>query len=97
MRIVSKKTLQEFWISHADSVSAIAEWHSIAKRASWKSFSDVKKEFGSADCLPWNRVVFNIKGNKYRIVVKIHYTVGIVRVRFVGTHSEYSKINAEEI
>jgi len=67
------------------------------EREQWHGFNDVKKTFRSADVIPGNRVVFNIKGNKYRIVVKIHYNTGFMYVRFIGTHAEYDKINAETI
>lgn len=97
MHVVSVKILREFWISHADSQAALQTWYQEAKAASWKSFDDIKKRYRSADCLPGNRVVFNIKGNHYRLVVHIHYNTSRIFVRFVGTHKEYDKIKAETI
>ena len=97
MHVVSLKKLREFWQRHAASEQALRAWYREACKASWKSFSDIKASHRSADCLPGNRVVFDIKGNHYRLIVKIHYNSGRVFVRFVGTHAEYSKINAEEI
>lgn len=97
MHVVSLKKLREFWQQHAASEQALRAWYREACKASWKSFSEIKACHRSADCLPGNRVVFDIKGNHYRLIVKIHYNSGRVFVRFVGTHAEYSKINAEEI
>ncbi len=97
MHIVSVKTLREFWERHADSEEALRAWFHEAKTASWKSFADIKKCHRSADCLPGNRVVFDIKGNHYRLFAHIHYNTGRLFIRFVGTHADYTKINAETI
>lgn len=97
MHVVSVKTLREFWECHADSEEALRAWFHEAKSASWKSFAEIKKRHRSADCLPGNRVVFDIKGNHYRLIARIHYNTGRLFIRFVGTHAEYSKINAETI
>jgi mRNA interferase HigB len=97
MRVIARSTLQEFWRQHQDAEEALASWYHEAHNATWKSFADIKARYGSADVLPGNRVVFNIKGNKYRLVVKISYVAGIVFIRFVGTHAAYDKINAETI
>lgn len=66
-------------------------------QSSWKSFAEIKAQHRCADCLPGNRVVFDIKGNHYRLIVKNHYNTGRLFIRFVGTHAQYSKINAEII
>ena len=97
MRVVSIKKLRQFWEVHADAQAALRAWHREAKGADWKSFSDIKKRHRSADCLPGNRVVFDIKGNRYRMVVRVHYNAGRIYIRFIGTHAEYDKINAETI
>ncbi len=97
MHVVALKSLREFWEQHADSQAALRAWHREAKAACWKSFDDIKRRHRSADCLPGNRVVFDIKGNSYRLVVRVHYNTGRVYIRFVGTHSDYDKINAETI
>lgn len=97
MHVVSLKTLRDFWQRHAASEQALRAWYREACEASWNSFAEIKARHRSADCLPGNCVVFDVKGNHYRIVVKIHYNAGRVFIRFVGTHAEYSKINAEEI
>lgn len=97
MRIIAVRTLQEFWENHADAEQALKSWYKEAIDTRWSEPNDVKRRYPSADILPGNRFVFNIKGNTYRLIVKIHYNTGIVFIRFVGTHSEYDKIDAETI
>lgn len=97
MRVISVRTLRNFWPDHRDVESALKSWYAEAKSAQWKSPLDVKQRYPSADILPGDRVVFNIKGNHYRLVVKIHYNTGIVFIRFVGTHTEYDRIDAATI
>ncbi len=97
MRIISRKPLKDFWIRHADAEPPLRAWFHEAKVAAWNSFADIKRHFPSADVLPGHRVVFNIKGNSYRLVVKIHYNTGVIYIRFVGTHAAYDRINAETI
>ena len=97
MHIISVKTLQTFWRSHPDIEQALKAWHAEAKKSSWKTPDDIKKRYRGADFLPGNRVVFNIKGNTYRLVVKIHYNTGYVFIRFIGTHAQYDRIDAETI
>lgn len=97
MRIISRKTLSDYWLHHEDVKSALQAWFVEAKSASWKSSDEIVKSYPYVDPIVDNRVVFNIKGNRYRLVVKIHYNTGIVFIRFIGTHAEYNKINAEEI
>lgn len=97
MHVISKKKLIECWVQHPDAEQSLKAWHAEAKKAQWKTPADVKEKFGSASILANNRVVFNIGGNKYRLVVEIHYNRSVVFVRWVGTHAEYDRINAEEI
>ncbi len=94
MRIHSRKTLKLFWEAHADSEGPLKSWFHEAKASRWKSFNDIKNHYRSADQIPGSRVVFNIKGNDYRLVVKIHYNTGVIFIRFVGTHAEYDRIDA---
>jgi len=82
---------------HSDAISPLAEWYAEVSKASWQTPQDIKARYKSASFLSDNRVVFNIAGNKYRLVVKINYSYSTAYVRFVGTHAEYDKINAEEI
>lgn len=97
MRIIAVKTLREFWENHADAEQPLKSWYKETTDTRWNTPDDVKRRYPSADILPGNRVVFNIKGNTYRLIVKIHYNTGIVFIRFVGTHAEYDKIDAETI
>ncbi len=97
MRIVAIKTLQQFWSKHRDAEQSLKAWYAEAADAQWRTPQDILARFGSADFLAGNRVVFNIKGNQYRLVVKIHYNTGIVTIRFIGTHAEYDRIDAETI
>lgn len=97
MRLISRKKLIEFWTRYTDSEEQLKAWASEVQQAHWKTPSDVKARYGTADILPGDRVVFNIKGNRYRLIVKIQYNIQIVFIRFIGTHKEYDRINAEEI
>ena len=97
MRITAIKTLSQFWARHRDAEESLKTWYAEAASAQWKTPRDILERYRSADILPGNRVVFNIKGNQYRLVVKIHYNTGIVYIRFVGTHTEYDRIDAETI
>lgn len=97
MRVISRKTLKDFWGKHADAEQALKAWFHEAKVARWESFSDIRARYGNADNLPGNRVIFNIKGNTYRLIVRVHYRTGIVFVRFIGTHAEYDRIDATTI
>ena len=97
MRIIAIKTLSQFWARHRDAEEPLKTWYAEAASAQWKAPRDILARYRSADILPGNRVVFNIKGNQYRLVVKIHYNTGIVYIRFVGNHTEYDRIDAEPI
>lgn len=97
MRVIAKSTLKKFWTKHNDSESALKSWYSEVANSKWKSAQEIKNEYPSASFLINNRVIFNIKGNKYRLIVKINYDYGILWIRFIGTHSEYDKINANTI
>ncbi len=99
MRVISKKALVEFYEkrSFRDAKGPLKAWYHEAKKADWNSWTDIKKKYRSASPLKDSRVVFNIGGNKYRLVVKINYPAKIVFIRFVGTHKEYDSINAEVI
>lgn len=82
---------------HTDCEDQLKSWFDEAEKSNWNSPHDIKTDFPSASILPSNRVVFNIKGNSYRLIVRINYKVGVVWIRFIGTHKEYDRINAEEI
>ena len=97
MRVISKKILREFWEKHSDSEQQLKAWYQETSNAEWNSPNDIKIEYPSASILADNRVVFNIKGNKYRLIVRINYDYGMTWIRFVGTHAEYDKIDATKI
>lgn len=97
MRVIAKKTLRTFWESHRDTEQTLKAWHQDVKNAEWRSPNDIKQMYANASIIANNRVVFNIRGNNYRLVAAINYDFGIVYIRFVGTHKEYNQINAETI
>ena len=98
MRVIAKKTLVQFWESgHGDAEQPLKAWHALAKAASWSNPQEIKDKFASASFLANNRVVFNISGNKYRLVVKVDYDFKAIFIRFIGSHAEYDKIDASII
>ncbi|WP_343329998.1 type II toxin-antitoxin system HigB family toxin [Polaribacter staleyi] len=97
MRVIAKRTLRYFWLKHSDSEQQLTAWYREMERANWESFNELKKEYPSASILTDNRVVFNIKGNNYRLIVKFNLEYQICWIRFLGTHAAYDKVNANEI
>jgi len=97
MRIIAKRTLREFWERHPQAEQPLKAWHQQVKSADWATPDDVKAAYRSADFLKGNRVCFNIGGNKYRLIVQINYPKRVVFIRFVGTHAEYDKIDADSV
>jgi mRNA interferase HigB len=97
LRIIAKKTLRDFWEIHPDSEQQLKSWYQETLKAVWEGPNQIKLEYPSASFLVDNRVVFNIKGNHYRLIVKINYDYQMIWIRFVGTHAEYDKINAKTI
>lgn len=97
MRIIARSTLKLFWIKYTDAEQPLKSWFEIVKASIWEKPNDIKEVFRSADILSNNRVIFNIKGNKYRLIVSVKYDLKIVYVRFIGTHVEYDKIDAINI
>ena len=97
VRVIAKKILRDFWEAHADSEQQLKSWFQETSKSEWKNPNDIKREYPSASILNDNKVVFNIKGNNYRLIVKINYDYQMLWIRFIGTHAEYDKINANEI
>jgi mRNA interferase HigB len=97
MRIISRKRLRDFWLQHPDTQSSLEAWYADVKQAEWKTPADIKNVYRNASIVANNRAIFNIKGNKYRLVVAMQYEYGIVYIRFIGTHREYDKIDAATI
>ncbi len=97
MRIIARSTLRNFWEVHSDAEQPLRAWYANAKRADWKTPTDVKAAYRNASFVANNRVVFNIKGNEYRLVGAIDYEYGAIYIRSVGTHREYDRIDAATI
>lgn len=97
MVIITKTILAEFGVKYSDSIEALNKWYAESKKANWNSFSDIKKSFNAVDYVGNDRYVFNIKGNKYRLVALIFFNIRTVYIRFIGTHSEYDKIDCSTI
>ena len=96
MRIIAKRTLRQFWKLYPDAEDPLLAWYREGEKEDWSKPSQVKYKYRSASFVG-DRVVFNIKGNDYRLVVKINYPYRVVYVRFVGTHEEYDELDVEEV
>jgi len=97
MRIITRKTLKSFWEEYPDCEQSLLAWYKVAKKAKWLNFNEMKSQFGSCKIVGSDRVVFKIKGNKYRLIVKITFVNQIIWIRFIGTHQRYNKIDAKTI
>ena len=87
----------EYWQKHADAQGSLEAWYNLTREANWKNPQDVKDSFRNASFIGDNRVIFNIKGSDYRLIVHIRYEAGIVYIKWVGTHDEYDRIDAEDV
>lgn len=96
-RIFAKSTLRKFWEIHADSEQYLKTWYDTAKSANWKSPNEVKQTYVNASVLKDSRFVFNIKGNSYRLIAKFNFEKQWIFIRFIGTHAEYDRIDANTI
>ncbi len=97
MRVVAKKILRDFWEIHNDSEEQLKTWYNEACKANWKSPTDIKNEYSKASILKTGRVVFNFCGNKYRLITHVNYLRGWIFIRFIGTHNDYDKVDANNI
>lgn len=97
MRIIARKTLRVFWERNPDAEEPLRSWYREVGKEDWDTPAKVKRRYGTARIVGGNRVVFNIKGNDYRLVVKINYAYRIVYVRFVGTHKEYDAVDVKDV
>ncbi len=97
MRIFTEQVLKEYIAVRPEVKTALQEWVMIVKQSQWTCFADIKATFNSVDSIGNQRYVFNIKGNKYRLVVVIKFTIKFVYIRFIGTHTEYNKIDCSTI
>lgn len=90
MRIISKKRLKDFWNKHPDSEKPLRAWYSICRKEIFNNFNDVRNLFNSADFYK-EKVIFNVAGNKYRLIVKIQYKIKTIFIKSIFTHEEYNK------
>jgi mRNA interferase HigB len=98
MQVIARRTLKEFWERHPQAERPIRAWFAAVSRARWRGPVDVKREFGATvDFVGDNRVIFDIGGNKFRLIVRVSYTFGRVLVKFVGTHAQYDRIDPETV
>ena len=97
MRVIAKRTLREFWVDYPDAMEPLLAWYQEALRANWPNPHAIKEQYRNASIVQGGRVVFNIAGNKYRIVVWINYPYRVVYIRFIGTHRQYDRIDAQTI
>lgn len=97
MRVIAKKIIREFWEKHKDCEQQLKAWYQETSKAEWQNSNVIKLEYPTASIIGNNRVIFNIKGNTYRLIVKLNFDYQMVWIRFIGTHSEYDKINAKTI
>jgi mRNA interferase HigB len=97
MRVIAIPRLRAYWQAHPQAEAPLRSWYAIARRAQWTSPTEVKAIYRNASVLPGNRVVFNIKGNDICLVVAVHYDRKIMFIRFIGSHAQYDKIDAQKI
>ncbi len=96
-RIIAKRTIKEFWIKYPETKDYLQTWYQTVKNAEWEKPSNIKQFYSTVSILKNSRVVFNIKGNDFRLVVKINYEKQWLFIRFLGSHKEYNKIDANNI
>jgi mRNA interferase HigB len=97
VRVISRQKLVLFWRQHPSAERPLRAWFEVANAAKWKTPQDIKAAFASASFVGSNRVVFNIKGNDFRLVVAVAYVMGAIYIKFVGTHEEYDRINVTTV
>lgn len=97
MKVIAISTLRRFWTRHPDAEQPIKAWHDEARHAAWSAPQDIKDHYASASFVGRNRVVFNIKGNDYRLIVAVAYRFQAIYIKFVGTHAAYSRVDAATV
>ena len=97
MVVLSQKALREFWERHPDAEEALSAWYTFVGECDWRQHADVVRDFNTADYIRDGRYVFNIRGNRYRVVARLHFASRTVFIRFVGTHTQYDKIDAGSV
>jgi mRNA interferase HigB len=97
VRVIAKRTLRDFWEKHGDCQDQLKSWYRETEKSNWNNINELKKEYPSASILKDNRIVYNIKGNNYRLIAKLNFEYQICWIKFIGTHAEYDKIDANNI
>jgi len=98
VQVIAKRTLRQFWQRHARAETTLRAWHATVSRSQWSGPADVKTEFGATvDFIGDNRLIFDVGGNRYRLIVHVSYTYKRILVKFVGTHAEYDRIDPEAV
>ena len=97
MRVLSRGTLREFWRKHADAEGPLKAWFAEVSTAKWKTMVDIKKQYATASVVDNERVIFNVGGNKYRLVVKLWFPGQVIWIKFIGTHRSYDQIDVEKL
>lgn len=97
MQVIARRTLKQFWDLHPEAETALKLWYAAVSKTMWNGPADVRNQFASADFVADNRVIFNVAGNRYRVVVYVAYRFKRVLIKFVGTHAEYDRINPETV
>jgi mRNA interferase HigB len=98
MQIIAKSTLRDFWSRHPQAERPLSDWYTVVAKEDWNGPQDIKQRFGAnVDFIADNRVIFDIGGNKYRLIVRVNYERKRLMIKFVGTHAEYDKVNAEAV
>lgn len=97
MRIISRSSLAKFWEKYPDSEQPLKAWYDEAKNAAWKTPNDLKRQFHNVSLISGKRVVFNIKGNDYRLITDMEFNIGLIFIVWIGTHKQYDIIDARKI
>jgi mRNA interferase HigB len=97
MQVIAKRTLRLFWEKHPDAETPLRLWFARASQATWRTPAEIKADFGTVDFVADNRVIFDIGGNKYRLIVHVSYAYGRMLIKFVGTHKDYDRIDPETV
>jgi len=97
LRVIAKKILREFWKKHNDCEQQLKAWFREVSKAEWANPNEIKAEYPSASIIGNDRIVFNIKGNSYRLIARINFDYQMIWIRFIGTYTEYDKVNAKTI
>ncbi|MEQ9376350.1 MAG: type II toxin-antitoxin system HigB family toxin [Imperialibacter sp.] len=97
MNIINRQTLKNYCLIHAEACEGLETWYKVAKKAEWSNFNEVRAVYPSADQVGDNRMVFNIKGNKFRLIVRFSFIYKVILVKWFGTHAEYDKIDVTKV